>query len=287
MRLISSLSADHKENVGSGFEESRFLKFHEKYPGYHFSCVEKLKIDKLPMLYYNDNIPDLELCKPDKTHDDSEIDANTRNIRNEYATKMLLLFFPFHHKKDFPTFDERWKFLLSDLAKETMYWNSERLMQNIQDVENSKKIISVQDDVNKKTNIPNFSSNDVLDNNNDGNEEEDRIENEANSLIFQNDEVDLDLIVEEFGVYEQAPQGENLGNNVVGYLNSEMKDIHIISSTIHQKSSVILNQEKRSVFPETEIGGIQVTQPVGYVGTLLAIRINESTAEWTARDCYV
>ena len=32
---------------------------------------------------------------------------------------------------------------------------------------------------------------------------------------------------------------------------------------------------------------IQVTQPLGYVGTLPAIRINESTAEWTARDCYV
>jgi hypothetical protein len=31
----------------------------------------------------------------------------------------------------------------------------------------------------------------------------------------------------------------------------------------------------------------QVTQPVGYVGTLPAIRINESTAEWTTRDCYV
>jgi len=26
---------------------------------------------------------------------------------------------------------------------------------------------------------------------------------------------------------------------------------------------------------------------LGYVGTLPAIRINESTAEWTARDCYV
>jgi len=32
---------------------------------------------------------------------------------------------------------------------------------------------------------------------------------------------------------------------------------------------------------------VQVTQPVGYVGTLPAIRINESTTEWTARDCYV
>jgi hypothetical protein len=32
---------------------------------------------------------------------------------------------------------------------------------------------------------------------------------------------------------------------------------------------------------------VQVMQPLGYVGTLLAIRINESMAEWTARDCYV
>jgi hypothetical protein len=32
---------------------------------------------------------------------------------------------------------------------------------------------------------------------------------------------------------------------------------------------------------------LQVTQPLGYVGTLPAIRINESTAEWTARDCSV
>jgi hypothetical protein len=37
----------------------------------------------------------------------------------------------------------------------------------------------------------------------------------------------------------------------------------------------------------TILGMIQVTQPVGYVGTLPAIRIHESTAEWTAKDCYV
>jgi hypothetical protein len=38
---------------------------------------------------------------------------------------------------------------------------------------------------------------------------------------------------------------------------------------------------------EGDLVTIQVTQPLGYVGTLPAIRINESTAEWTARDCYV
>jgi hypothetical protein len=63
-----------------------------------------------------------------------------------------------------------------------------------------------------------------------------------------------ELIVEKIGVYEQISQGENLGNNVVGCLNSKMKDIHIISSTIHQKSSVILHEEERRDRPETEIG---------------------------------
>jgi hypothetical protein len=32
---------------------------------------------------------------------------------------------------------------------------------------------------------------------------------------------------------------------------------------------------------------LQVTQPVGYLGALPVICINESMAEWTARDCYV
>jgi len=273
MRLILSLSADQKDNLESDFGESRFFKFHKMYPGYR---VEKLKIGKLPMLYYNDNIPDLELCKPDKTHEESEIDATAINIWNEYATKMLLLFFPFCDKKDFPTFDDRWKFLHSDVAKETMYWDSERLIQNLQDVENSKKIISVQDEVTKKTNILNFTPNDILDYRDDVDDDEVRIENEANSLIFQNDEVDLDLIVEDFGVYEQISQGEYLGNNVVGCLNSEMKDIHIISFTIHQKSSVILHEEERSDCPETEIVGMlpSRTQFSDVVKTVLNLDVN-------------
>jgi hypothetical protein len=47
------------------------------------------------MLYYNDKIPDVELCKLGTAFGKNDIDATTTNIRNEYATKMLLLFFPF------------------------------------------------------------------------------------------------------------------------------------------------------------------------------------------------
>jgi hypothetical protein len=102
--------------------------------------VEKLKKSKVPMLYYNDKIPDVELCKLGTAFGENDIDATTTNIRNEYATKMLLLFFPFRDKVDFPNFEDRWNFFQDCSKSGLLYWDSDRLMQNIQDVENSKKL---------------------------------------------------------------------------------------------------------------------------------------------------
>jgi hypothetical protein len=50
MRLISSLSSNQKENLENDYEENQFFKFNEMYPGHQFSCVEKLKKYKVPML---------------------------------------------------------------------------------------------------------------------------------------------------------------------------------------------------------------------------------------------
>jgi hypothetical protein len=58
--------------------------------------LEKLKICKVPMLYYKDHIPDLE--QSNIHGEDDVVDAATLNVRNDYATKMLLLFYPFHKK---------------------------------------------------------------------------------------------------------------------------------------------------------------------------------------------
>ena len=60
MRLISSLSSNQKANLENDYKENRFFKFNEMY---QFACVERLKKSKVPMLYYNDKIPDVELCK--------------------------------------------------------------------------------------------------------------------------------------------------------------------------------------------------------------------------------
>ncbi len=44
------------------------------------------------MLYYKDHIPDLEMCKI-KNCETDQIDETIQRVRNEYATKVLTLFF--------------------------------------------------------------------------------------------------------------------------------------------------------------------------------------------------
>jgi hypothetical protein len=43
--------------------------------------VEKLKKCKVPMLYYNDKIPDVELCKLSNEFGENNINANTTNVQ--------------------------------------------------------------------------------------------------------------------------------------------------------------------------------------------------------------
>jgi hypothetical protein len=64
------------------------------------------------------------------------VDAATLNVRNDYATKMLLLFYPFRENHDF---------ICEAHERGSLYWDSSRIMQNIQDVQNSKKIVSKQE----------------------------------------------------------------------------------------------------------------------------------------------
>jgi hypothetical protein len=58
---------------------------------------------------------------------------------------MLLLFYPFCEHNEFPLFQDRWNFFCEAYEKGSLYWDSRRIMQNFQDVENSKKNVSKQD----------------------------------------------------------------------------------------------------------------------------------------------
>jgi len=108
------------------------------------------------MLFYRDHIPDIEQCNING-EDDYVVNA-TLNIRNVYATKMLLLFFLFCEHHEFPLFQDRWNFFCEAHDNGSLYWDSRRLMQNFQ----SKKIVSKQD-----------SSENLIDVNSEGDFEQD------------------------------------------------------------------------------------------------------------------
>jgi hypothetical protein len=70
-------------------------------------------------------------------------------IRNEYATKALLLFHPFREVDDFPVFEERWDFFAkAEQEGIKLYKQSKVLLQNIQNIHNSKKLDPPKDILN-------------------------------------------------------------------------------------------------------------------------------------------
>ena len=78
------------------------------------------------------------------------------------------------------------------------------------------------DDLTNKTEKPNLSPDFTLDY--DDVEDDEDNDNDGLSLNSSNvDEVNLDLIVEEFGIHEKNVLGEVLKDNVIGSLNNKMK----------------------------------------------------------------
>jgi hypothetical protein len=210
--------------------------------------VWKLKICKVQMLYYKDHIPDLEQCN---IHgEDDMVDATTLNIRNDYATKILLLVYPFQENHDFPLFEDRWKFFCEAYERGSLYWDSTKIMQNIQDVENSRKIVSKKEssevlsgvdlefDVEQDT----YCEIDVNDDEN----------HEMSLKTFDNQvrDDDLDVIFEEFGIqdYNDGLTNFQLGENVCGNLTRKMKEQHIIHDPVSSEESALI--QKTSTFSE-------------------------------------
>ena len=117
-------------------------------------------------------------------------------------------------------------------------------MQNFQDVENSKKIVSKQD-----------SSENLIDVNSEGDFEQDTNceidENgECNQGIslkdFENQvwDDDLDVILEEFGLHADIDGSTNfqLEENICGNLTTKMKEHHIIHDPVSSEESALIQK---------------------------------------------
>jgi hypothetical protein len=111
---------------------------------------------------------------------------------------MLLLFYPFRENHDLPLFEDRWKFFCEAHERGSLYWDLSRIIQNIQDVQNSKKIVSKQESFEVLSGVDSECDaeqdmNCEIDVNDDENQE-------MSMKTFENhvQDDDLDVIFEEF-----------------------------------------------------------------------------------------
>jgi hypothetical protein len=119
-------------------------------------------------------------------------------------------------------------------------------------VENSKKIVAIKDELSNKMEKPNleFVNDLILDN---GLEvEEDGIDDRNLDSPFL-DDVNCDLILEEFGIHENMLQFNNISENSLGILNGEMKTMHVIPDPTTNTSSVVINEDGRDILEECDV----------------------------------
>jgi hypothetical protein len=151
---------------------------------------------------------------------------------------MLLLFYPFREKQDFPLFEKRWDFFCEASSSGCLYWDSRRIMQNIQDVENSKKIIPKKDDTSEL--LIDFEESLIED------DEYDDLNAELGNILGVSEDPnlnddDIDLMMEELNFHQNGVDSNLLSDNYCGKLNREMKEKHIICDHIASCESVLLN----------------------------------------------
>jgi hypothetical protein len=162
-----------------------------------------------------------------------------------------------------------------------LYWDAARLMQNIQDVEDTKKIVTIKDELAKKMENPNI----VVDLDMDygeSEEEEDRDLNAFHDDFSNLDYVNLDLIAEEFGIQDLV-QEVILGGNVIGSLYSDMKELHIISDPILQNSSVVLFEDEEERSHDPPVFGIGTNQTQFCVVVKVILNLDDNQENWGTR----
>jgi hypothetical protein len=228
-------------------------EFIEGHPGRNFACLKKLKRIQIPLLYYNGELPDLEDCDVGET----EIQEATFNARNKYATTMLLLFYPFRDVYAFGDLNDRWDFFTDavDNNDPKLYPNASKIMQNIQNLHNSKKFVKPRDQLILDTvRIQKQHSN--ADDEDSTNMSVDLNPNDDDS----NDALDeSDLIIEEFAHFRNELENSNV-NQICTNNSRQFDPKHIFEKSVF-KEKTILREKHDAVMQEGTNENIESPKP--------------------------
>ena len=136
------------------------FRFHKDHPGYQYCCLVQRKHECVPQLYYSNKFPDIESLQ---IENNDNVDSVLCTMRETYALKALLMFFPFKERNDIlSNFDNLWN-KLQHLKRNhqqrcasgqlSLYEHAPHILQNIQDLLNVRKIPSAEDILESCTNI--------------------------------------------------------------------------------------------------------------------------------------
>jgi hypothetical protein len=137
---------EHQSNDDS----EKYFKFKRVHSGFLYSCLVRRIWECIPKLYYSSNFPDVSSLQIGVV---SDVDESVNGIRDIYAKKAMLMFYPFKRKEDlYGCHDSLWDSLqeqnqkmiygmTTDTTGYMLYIHySIQNLQNIQDMLNVKKI---------------------------------------------------------------------------------------------------------------------------------------------------
>ncbi len=150
---------EHQSNDDS----EKYFKFKRVHSGFLYSCLVRRIWECIPKLYYSSNFPDVSSLQIGVV---SDVDESVNGIRDIYAKKAMLMFYPFKRKEDlYGCHDSLWDSLqeqnqkmiygmTTDTTGYMLYIHySIQNLQNIQDMLNVKKIPSNKDTLFSYTDI--------------------------------------------------------------------------------------------------------------------------------------
>jgi len=126
------------------------FQFHDQHPGYQYSILQQREDECIPQLYYSNKFPDIEVLEIEQG---DNVDESVKQLREDYALKAMLLFFPFREKEDLTrNYSSLWESFLFEkkrwitsiecnmpLESPHLYKSSPVILQNIQDLLNIRK----------------------------------------------------------------------------------------------------------------------------------------------------
>ncbi|MFO0446272.1 MAG: AAA family ATPase, partial [bacterium] len=132
-------------------ESKLHYRFNREHSGFNYCCLYKRPNECIPKLYCSNSIPDIELLELEK---EDNVEEHTLALREVYALKAMLLFYPFLDKADilgnheclWQSFTYQKTRLIHHITTGEpiqpphLYLQTLQILQNIQDLINIKKI---------------------------------------------------------------------------------------------------------------------------------------------------